>query len=296
VKLSKISLALLAASLLSTASFAIGARGAAALGNAARTQSSVAQSAGENASNQMNAAQEVAADETVEKSNAASATTTTAVTTAPGNYKGAAPCPTPPKLYDGFYLGAQLGYDSWNVKYNSGTNYTGAAATTNPTLNATGVSGGVLFGYGRGIGQTLYLGIEAFYNGSSAATSYTTNVTVGPATLNRKYSVGGSFGIDALPGVKLNDQALLYLRLGWTRANLKGQETATVAGVTSNASNMLWQNGWTYGTGIEARVYENWSLRGEYNYTAFSSFKDTFGSRFSPANNQVMMALIYHFI
>jgi outer membrane immunogenic protein len=214
------------------------------------------------------------------------------------NYKGeamAAPCPTPLMIKDGFYLGAQVGYDSYRVRQNVTLTDGIDSLSSNPVLNPAGFVGGIFGGYGQYF-DMYYLGGEIFVNGSGAETSYTTTATAGGVTDSAysKVSVGTSYGISLLPGVKLNDASLLYVRLGWNRAQIKGQSSLTTATGTYSTSNNNWSNGFNYGLGVESAFYQNWSARLEYTHTNYNSFSSG-GSSFSPSDNQAMLGLIYHF-
>jgi outer membrane immunogenic protein len=240
-----------------------------------------------------------------------------------GDYKGEAmpapaPCPQPLMLRDGFYLGAQVGYDAYRVRASSSLAYpalAGAAAgsfAANPVIAENGFAGGIFGGYGMYFSNWYYLGAEVFVNGSAAsqAQNYSTT-TIAAATGNstsrggyEKVSTGMSWGISVLPGIKVNDSTLTYIRLGYNQAKLKGQSAfgvsqTTVAGVTtstvSNQSKNQWQGGFNYGLGIETAVYPNVSVRSEYSHTGYNSFSDANGTSYSPSDNQMMVSLIYHF-
>jgi opacity protein-like surface antigen len=219
-----------------------------------------------------------------------------------GEYKGEAmPVVAPCKvLKDGFYVGAQIGYDSYRIRESVGATVPGLTETGNPVLNATGFAGGLMAGYGQYFSQLYYLGAEIFVNTSGASENFTmTSSAAATGSYYSKFSVSGSYGIGLLPGVKLNDSSLLYIRLGWNRANLKGQETLTAAGAQSD-SNSNWESGFNYGLGLESVFYDNFSVRGEYTHTDYSSFTNylnntSAGTKFTPSDNQFMLGLIYHF-
>lgn len=230
----------------------------------------------------------------------------TATATA-GNYKGdykgeAAPCPQPLMLKDGFYLGAQLGYDSYRVRVSRSTTFNTVAFTGNPVMNATGFVGGLFGGYGMYYNNLYYLGGEIFVNDSGASQAQTESVTnaTGTGTTYTKTGAGTSYGISLLPGLKLNDSTLGYIRLGYNRADIQGTETLTAGGVSTNSgSNWNWEGGFNYGLGIESAIAQNISLRTEFTHTSYGSFSSSLvgasGSSFNPSDNQFMLGLIYHF-
>lgn len=225
------------------------------------------------------------------------------------NYKAEAmpaPCPQGMMLRDGFYVGLQGGYDSYKARV-SRTLAVGAAGTAttfvgNPTINATGFVGGLFAGYGQYFSNMYYLGAELFVNDSSASqtqTSSSTTVGIGSSTYN-KVSANASYGVSLLPGVKFNDSTLGYVRLGYNRADLQGQEVLTPevgapATVSSSGRNWHWQGGFNYGVGLETAVYQNFSVRSEFNHTTFGSFRTPAGTKFKVSDNQFMVGLNFHF-
>jgi len=97
-----------------------------------------------------------------------------------------------------------------------------------------------------------------------------------------------------LPGMKLNDTSLGYVRLGWNWANLKSKESMT-GGASANKSNT--SNGFVWGVGVETLLVDNWSVRTEYSHTYYSNFTSggAFATKFSPSDNQFMVGVLYHF-
>jgi opacity protein-like surface antigen len=114
-----------------------------------------------------------------------------------------------------------------------------------------------------------------------------------------------SWGISVLPGIKVNDSTLTYIRLGYNQAKIRGQSafgyssttnaTGAILVTTTNANKNQWQGGFNYGLGIETAVYPNVSVRREYSHTGYNSFSDANGTSYSPSDNQMMVSLIYHF-
>jgi outer membrane immunogenic protein len=243
-----------------------------------------------------------------------------------GNYKGdykgeampaPAPCPQPLMLRDGFYLGAQVGYDAYRVRASGGYAFPALGASapgsfaSNPVIAENGFAGGIFGGYGMYWSNWYYLGAEVFVNGSAASQAQNfSTTTVGAVTTTsrgfyNKVSTGMSWGISVLPGIKVNDSTLTYIRLGYNQAKIRGQSafgfssTTNATGVatvsTVNANKNQWQGGFNYGLGIETAVYPNVSVRSEYSHTGYNSFSDANGTSYSPSDNQMMVSLIYHF-
>jgi outer membrane immunogenic protein len=214
-------------------------------------------------------------------------------------YKDVAPVVMPAcvQLMDGFYVGAQVGYDNYSTRETTSVAPAlslGGTINGNPSVAANGWVGGLFLGYGMYFSNLYYLGLEVFGNGSGASESHNFTASNGDS-YNNKFTVGGSYGISLLPGIKLSNATLGYIRLGYNRASMKGQETSTPAGTGGTYdSKSQWQGGFNYGLGMETYVYQNFSVRTEYTHTNYSSFSNTY-TKYSPSDNQFMLGLIYHF-
>ena len=205
----------------------------------------------------------------------------------------ATPCPTPAVLTDGFYVGFQGGYDSYKIRENLilPTSY---ATTGNTLVDGPGWVGGLFFGYGRYIKTHFYLGAEINVNDSGVNANFLQTSNAGYYKFN--LIARGSYGISLLPGVKLTDNTLGYLRVGYSWVNLRTQES-TADGATLNAINKSHTSqGLSYGLGLETLVYPNWALRAEYTHFNYSSFSSGMGTTFHPSDNQYMLGILYHFM
>lgn len=203
-------------------------------------------------------------------------------------------CPEPQLLKSGWYLGLQGGYDTFRVR-NSVTSPGGIAVSslvTNPVLAMNGWVGGMMLGYGMMVNNWFYVGAEGFANMNNAK-SYFSNTAAG-STYTNKFEVRSTYGLGLLPGVKLTDATLGFIRLGWNAAYVKTTETVTgtVVGSKNNTS-----NGFVFGVGFETLTAGDWSLRTEFDHTWYNSYRgsSTYGTVITPADNQIMAAMIYHF-
>lgn len=210
------------------------------------------------------------------------------------SYKDEAPCPPPAMLKTGWYLGGQVGYDSYRVRESvSGPDVTDLS--TSGVFNATGWVGGLFLGYGQMLSDMFYLGGEIFGNVSGADdTVLSVSDPDEPLSGTQKFEVNGSYGLALLPGLKLNDATLGYLRFGWNWANLKSKNTITDEGVTVTGNKSNTSNGFNFGLGLETLLVDNWSVRTEYSHTWYSSFNAN-GVSVKPSDNQYMLGVIYHF-
>lgn len=204
-----------------------------------------------------------------------------------GDYKGEA-CPPPQMLKTGWYLGGQVGYDSYRFRNSSTT----AVADASAVFNATGWVGGLMLGYGQMMNDWFYLGGEIFGNWSGA--SETNTVVTADGSASFKNEANSNYGLGLLPGIKMTDSTLTYVRLGWNWANLKSVLTAP-AGSSSNSNT---SNGFVFGVGMETLIVDNWSLRGEFDHTWYNNYNtsNAAGSlSVHPSDNQYMLGLLYHF-
>jgi len=95
--------------------------------------------------------------------------------------------------------------------------------------------------------------------------------------------------------MKVSDNSLMYVRLGWNRSNLQYRESSTVNGNTIATSKSNATNGWGYGLGMETSVAPNMSLRGEFDHVNLNSFNTSNGTKVDPSDNQFKLSLVWHF-
>ena len=208
------------------------------------------------------------------------------------DYKGEAPCPTPPSLHDGFYVGAQAGYDAY--RYRQSLTGDGSISLIG---SVTGWVGGLFVGYGQYFNNYFYLGGELLgnYNGSNQVTMAFNS---DGDTLQQKLQPRGTWGLTLIPGLKLNDASLGYFRLGYDWTNFHSSVSGTdLGGPSFSGSKSSTQGGWDFGLGIETLVYENWSVRTEYNHVWYNSFTNNAAGTsvtFKPSDNQFTLGAVYH--
>lgn len=248
-----------------------------------------------------------------------------------GDYKGykdykscEGPCP-PWVLYDGLYIGAAAGYDSYRAVDDVTEDGfivnppAGIAYSEDPALSANGIVGGLFGGYGKYFdryqyrGVIPYLAFELFLNGSSASSedvefSVKTPPSDGVQHIFRtKFTGKTNFGLSLLPGIKISDYTLFYVRLGynWSEMSMTEEFINTDGPTGRNGRSHLpieiddgddvIQGGFNYGVGIESAFYYNLSARLEFTHTDYGSFDTNSGSEVSVADNQLMLGIIYHF-
>lgn len=207
------------------------------------------------------------------------------------DYKNEVTCPVPPMLLDGFYVGAQVGYDSYRLRHS----FNNATVGSSTVGSLNGWMGGLFLGYGRYLTNLFYLGgeLNGNYNGTEYAThSRYDNVSGNSVSVNSK--VKGTWGLSLLPGLMLNNASLGYLRLGYNWTQFQSNASGTLASVAFSGSNNSTEGGFVFGLGLETLLYQNWSVRTEFDHTWYSSYNINNAS-VSPAGNEFTLGLLYHF-
>jgi opacity protein-like surface antigen len=204
-------------------------------------------------------------------------------------------------LKTGWYLGAQAGYDSYRVRENVSGTILGTGFAANPVLSGNGWVGGLFLGYGMMMNDWFYLGGELFGNFSGVDQNMSATIN-GIGSVNTSFQVNGSWGLGLLPGIKMTDSTLTYVRLGWNWANLK--QTANIMNaanaILTSGSKTNTSNGFVFGVGMETLIVDNWSLRGEFDHTWYSNYNVISAApaltvTTNPSDNQYMLSVIYHF-
>ncbi len=195
--------------------------------------------------------------------------------------------PPPVLAYDwsGFYLGGVIG-GGWTRTDTSdpGLGVVGTVLgvpviqTTDSSGFIGGVEGGDRYQFGK-----LVVGWEAdMVWGNNNATSISTFSPVpGLFTINRSISADTKWAGTATSTLGIaHDRWLIYGKAGvaWAKTDYTSNWTINVAGAgtfplfsgagsTSDSS----QIGWTVGTGVEWAIWNNWSIKAEYDYLDFGN-------------------------
>jgi opacity protein-like surface antigen len=217
------------------------------------------------------------------------------------SYKGEVPCPPQLMLMDGLYIGAAVGYDSYRIRNDA---VFVATPTTfisyDPVLNAAGLVGGGFLGFGHYFPSfyNTYLGFELFGNASDAGTdaqAVVTAISLASVEYSTHIHVRSNYGLSLLPGIKLNNATLLYIRLGYNWSNIDVDDYVLVNnGLALNSIYDVTSSGFNYGIGLETAIRPHVSLRAEFTHTDYSDFTTYLDTHISPADNQFMLGLVLH--
>jgi outer membrane immunogenic protein len=193
--------------------------------------------------------------------------------------------PPPVLAYDwsGFYIGGVIGGD-W-TRTDTSTPGLGLIGTLVPVIQTTdnsgfigGIEGGDRYQFGK-----LVIGWEAdmvWGNNSSTSISSFSSVP-GLFTVSRALTADTKWVGTATSTVGIaHDRWLIYGKAGvaWAKTDYTDNWVANVAGVgavpvfsgtgTTSDSNQV---GWTVGTGVEWAIWNNWSIKAEYDYLDFGN-------------------------
>jgi outer membrane immunogenic protein len=194
--------------------------------------------------------------------------------------------PYVPPLFDwaGFYVGGNLGY-SWGRSSNSATVedfLTGTVAGIATSRdNVNGFIGGAQAGYNWKLSNWV-AGLEADFQGSGERGStglICPGCGDGPsditATLTQKLdwfgTARGRAGVLITPDVLLYGTAGLAYGEVQTTASITGPSVASPTTVFALTGQNSLRAGWTAGTGVEAHVGGNWTVKLEYLYMDLGS-------------------------
>ncbi len=220
------------------------------------------------------------------------------------NYKAEVPPPCPPikLLLDGFYVGAGVSYDSY--RFNRSFNRSdddGDSVSFSNHISSRGWDGEINLGYGR-YWDMFYLGgeIHGVISGADGSSNATFTDSDGDnVSINVNAKARGSYALSLLPGIKVNDSTLVYVRLGWIRTDFKVNGSINTNDPdfgNRSASRSKWKNGFLGGVGTETYIADNVSLRGEYQYSAYSSTSsNNGGGSVKPSNSSFTLGIQYHF-
>lgn len=162
--------------------------------------------------------------------------------------------------FSGPYVSIGAGSQYNNIVNSNVKATTGFPSFDQPSASNHGFLGQVSVGYGFNIGQKFNLSTNLFYNfgdnsvGDIKATFYQDNV---------KQELKNSAGISLSPGYYLNDNTLVFFKVGYARADKQyARETQSI-----NLNNPV--NGYLWGIGIKHLITNNIFVGADltkYNY------------------------------
>lgn len=156
---------------------------------------------------------------------------------------------------DGLYVGGQVGHDINTAETSYSVN--GNVVSSLDGASMDGASGSLFAGYDIEF-NNWHFAVEGEFGFGDASYSEMTMVNGQQVTLaaeaRRSFAITGRYGYEVVEG------ALLYGRGGWVRTRFRNvfDQTNGVDGVR-------------VGAGIEVAVSDRVSLRGEYNFTDYST-------------------------
>ncbi len=213
-------------------------------------------------------------------------------------------------------MGANLSgdYSKYNIKLTDIRFATGLVNRFGQThLTDIAIAGGLFAGFAIHFPSPFYLGVEGFLHFSdneAKAEIFDDNpinlegLTFASFNVRNKRNAG----LAILPGIKINNTTLAYVRAGYVNGAFKvsGEGRALLAtGVVTTFNNEHDLNGFQTGLGLNTSLSKNLSLRGEWVINIYQSFTDpvinrrglTEGSLIfnHPTTSQFNLGIVYHF-
>ncbi len=142
---------------------------------------------------------------------------------------------------------------------------------TSPNGGYRGLQPRINIGYNEMVSSCTYMALEIFASPGSILLN--DNTPTGDS-LKSGYSYGAGF----IPGYLITDNVIGYLRLGVLEMNFSSPNDT--------------QSGGQVGLGLQTALTQNWNLRTEYDYSAFSRANSIGAVKI----DQFMLGLIYNFI
>lgn len=120
-------------------------------------------------------------------------------------------------------------------------------------IGGEGILGTAQLGYDYQLSSRLLIGafVDYDFSGISTEVRFLENST--DLDLDHMWTIGARLGLLATP------DTLVYALLGYTQGEFSADDFDVNLDV----------EGWTFGGGIETRLTENWSIKGEYRFTQF---------------------------
>jgi hypothetical protein len=187
--------------------------------------------------------------------------------------------------FSGPYAQFGIGYQTASPSFSS-TSLSAAGQTLTPTVsvsNASGFTGTVAAGYNFFSGTPLLLGLGIEYTPfptSNATASASYSGSVGTYQNSASVRVNNSLNIFIAPGLALDQNKLLYGKVGYTGSSANGVNTDFYMGGTS------------LGFGYKQIISEGFYGFAEYNYVNYGSLNRSLsGNLKTPANVSVPATL-----
>lgn len=207
--------------------------------------------------------------------------------------------------WTGFYVGGFGGYTNGRANAKTSTTYVSPGgyftdtavpainSAGNRNLNSNGFNGGATAGYNYQkdkffIGAEVDFGSQRLSKNATSTVAYPCCAPGGSFTVSQTVKSDWMMTVRPRTGVALN-KALVYATGGLAMANIKydGRFTDTFGPALETGSIKKMKIGWTAGAGMEFKVSNNWSVKGEYLYSQFGSTSITVsGFQTSPTGSR----------
>ncbi len=202
--------------------------------------------------------------------------------------------------FAGFYVGGQVGYDSYQLNNRSdlpdfdeenGGRITG--------LGSDGIAAGVLLGYNVPLSDSFIIGIEGTGRWSDASGNTSVSDDISDSTIEQGNR--WSWGVMGRLGLVVSPSTMIYASGGWgqTRFNTRFINTPAGGQPTTVFDDGLTRDAWRVGGGVEMALGGGWAGRLDYTYSNYNDYSVEINPANSfavePAAHQVSIGASYYF-
>jgi opacity protein-like surface antigen len=179
------------------------------------------------------------------------------------------------------YVGLNLGGLGLTDQFTDSTGFT-------TRLASKAAQGGLFAGYGGNVNRYIYLSGEVFGNLATNGSEVMSGETVQNIS---------NYGIDFIPGLRLNDLTLAYLKLGIQEGRISDSGPATGPAAPSFTTQNLF--GYQAGAGVRVSITQYFDVRAEYVYNQYNDISDnvpgSLGGHDRIYTDQFDVGLVYKF-
>ena len=158
-----------------------------------------------------------------------------------------------------------IGYESYIPSSSTGTTTVGSTVlpTTFSGNNANGLAGNISAGYNFAINDRYLIGVAAtLYPGHSPSAS--TSASNAGGTSTGSYNVANVFSFYITPGYAIDQDKMVYAKVGYTGATMNSSASGNRAGNFDEISTYM--SGVVLGLGYKQMITESIFAFGEFNY------------------------------
>jgi outer membrane immunogenic protein len=201
-----------------------------------------------------------------------------------GSMKDAPVYDAAPQSWTGLYIGVGIGGGASVTEL---TLSDGDDSASFDGIGGEGILGTAQLGYDYQLSQRMVIGAFVDYDFSGISTDI--DASDGEFSLSTEIELDHMWSIGARLGFLATPDTLVYGLIAYTQGEYSWDDLGLNVDV----------QGWSFGGGIETRLTENWSLKGEYRFTQFDEetlfADDGFSIDAEPSVHTARAVLSYRF-